>query len=167
MSSSNVVLTELFQNLPTSSAASAPPSVGQSGEAVSAPYLWGSLFGQSIVKGDSLWELFKAYSHVPLYIWAQWVFAHSVRIVCIWTLMSAGLWVYRRTPKAFVDLVAELYASTFVYSLVVFGLFYFPVFTVSIFAMALTVWVVAKLWPGMDKIREAVTAKPRAEALPK
>ncbi|KAI0098235.1 hypothetical protein GGR51DRAFT_577211 [Nemania sp. FL0031] len=167
------ITTALFPNSPSVPIATPFPFIGDLGENVwslgdnvlATSFQWGAQFGRDIITGRTLFAYFQAYRNVPLSIWIQFAFAHSVRILFIWSLLSLGLWLYRRTPKTLVATVAELYASTFVYSLAIFVVLFFPAFAIAISTIALTIKGAVKLWkPVTDEIVKTVALLRDVEA---
>jgi hypothetical protein len=99
----------------------------------------------SIFGGIPLSAYFKAYSQIPMSVWLQLGFALLVRMLVIWTLMSLLLLLYRRTNKPVISFIAELYASSFGFSLCLFGIIYFPTITGAFVTLAMVGWALVTL----------------------
>ncbi|KAI0548774.1 hypothetical protein F4679DRAFT_549338 [Xylaria curta] len=74
---------------------------------------------------------FHAYSHIPVSVWLQLVFAYSVRAFLLWTMLSLLLLAYRHINRSAVSFVTEVYAATFYVTIGVFGIACFPMFTIK------------------------------------
>ncbi|KAI0458734.1 hypothetical protein F5B21DRAFT_459253 [Xylaria acuta] len=82
-----------------------------------------------IISSISLLAYFSAYSHIPMSVWLQLVFAYSVRICLLWTMLSLLLLASRYVNRSIVALISEVYAATFRTTVGIFGIVYFPKFT--------------------------------------
>ncbi|KAI8956105.1 hypothetical protein F4801DRAFT_525484 [Xylaria longipes] len=80
---------------------------------------------------------FAAYSHISMGVWLQWVLAYSVRAGLLWTASSLFLLALRYVNRSVVSFVTETYAASFNFTLFIFGIIYFPKFTIAF----MVIWI--------------------------
>ncbi|KAI1744132.1 hypothetical protein F4680DRAFT_406299 [Xylaria scruposa] len=88
---------------------------------------------------------FYAYSRIPMSVWLQTVFAYSVRAFLLWTMLSLLLLASRYIKQSAVSFVTELYAATFHITIGIFGIVYFPVFTIKFLSLCAIAWALEAL----------------------
>ncbi|KAK5628393.1 hypothetical protein RRF57_004108 [Xylaria bambusicola] len=90
-----------------------------------------------------------AYYRIPFHVWVQLIYAYSVRLFLIWTLLSLVSLFQKLLPKTSAFLI-RLYAPTFWPSLIIFSFAYFPKLTIIFFILCFVTGVLAMYAATME-----------------